>query len=95
MPDKRTTAKAKEDLREGKSASTAAGEFVHREIDRIREGEHGAKNTKQAIAIGLSEARAAGVPIGENPNRPAKRHSAPRKASSETKAKRARRRRRR
>jgi len=69
MPDKRTTAKAKEDLREGKSASTAAGEFVHREIDKIRGGEHGAKNAKQAIAIGLSEARRAGVPIRDNPNR--------------------------
>jgi hypothetical protein len=75
MPDKRTTEKAKEDLREGKSASTAAGEFVHREIDRIREGEHGAANTKQAIAIGLSEARKAGVPIRDNPNRPAKRRT--------------------
>jgi hypothetical protein len=63
MPDKRTTTKAKEDLREGKSASTAAGEFVHREIDKIRGGEHGAKNTKQAIAIGLSKARRAGVDL--------------------------------
>ena len=91
MPDKRTTEKAKEDLREGKSASTAAGEFVHREIDKIREGEHGAKNTKQAIAIGLSEARKAGVPIRDNPNRPAKKRSSPRRRkSSESSAKRSR-----
>jgi hypothetical protein len=69
MPDKRTTEKARRDLKQGKSASTAAGEFVHREIEKIREGEHGAKNAKQAIAIGLSEARRAGVPIGDNPNR--------------------------
>jgi uncharacterized protein DUF6496 len=76
MPDKRTTEKAREDLREGKSASTAAGEFVHREIDKIREGEHGAKNAKQAIAIGLSEARRAGVPIGDNPNRRSRKRKA-------------------
>jgi|SRR6185503_18621936 len=75
MPDKRTTEKARRDLKQGKSASTAAGEFVHREIDKIREGEHGAKNARQAIAIGLSEARRAGVPIGENPNRSSKSSS--------------------
>ena len=63
MPDKRTTQKARKDMRAGKSASTAAGEFVHREIDRIRKGKHGAKNAKQAIAIGLSEARRAGIPV--------------------------------
>jgi hypothetical protein len=63
MPDKRTVQRARKDLRSGKSASTAAGEFVKREIDRIRGGAHGAKNAKQAIAIGLSEARRAGVPI--------------------------------
>lgn len=63
MPDKRTTQKARKDMRAGKSASTAAGEFVHREISQIRKGKHGAKNAKQAIAIGLSEARRAGVPV--------------------------------
>lgn len=63
MPNKRTIQKAKEDKREGKSASTQAGEFVRDEIDRIRRGEHGAKSTKQAIAIGLSEARRAGVDL--------------------------------
>ncbi|HWD40028.1 MAG TPA: DUF6496 domain-containing protein [Fimbriimonas sp.] len=61
MPDKETIKKARELKREGKSASTQAGEFVKAEIDRIREGEHGARSTKQAIAIGLSEARRAGV----------------------------------
>src|ERR1700752_184353 len=60
MPTKRTIEKAREDKREGKSASTQAGEFVHEEIDKIRRGEHGARSTKQAIAIGLSEARPAG-----------------------------------
>jgi hypothetical protein len=63
MPDKRTVEKAKEDLRKGKSPTTAAGEFVREEIDHIREGKHGARSTKQAIAIGLSEARRAGVPL--------------------------------
>jgi len=82
MPDKRTTAKAKEDLREGKSASTAAGEFVHREIDKIREGEHGAKNAKQAIAIGLSEARRAGVPIRDNPNKKSASRTTKKRAST-------------
>jgi hypothetical protein len=63
MPDKSTIEKAKADKRAGKSPSTQAGEFVHREIDKIRAGEHGARSTKQAIAIGLSEARRAGVKL--------------------------------
>ena len=63
MPDRKTTDAARKDLREGKSASTAAGEFVREEMHHIREGKHGAANTKQAIAIGLSKARRAGVPL--------------------------------
>ncbi|MBZ9861164.1 DUF6496 domain-containing protein [Mesorhizobium sp. CA15] len=63
MPDKKTIEKAREDKREGKSASTQAGEFVHAEIDKVRKGKHGARSTKQAIAIGLSEARRAGVDL--------------------------------
>ena len=63
MPSKRTIDKARRDKREGKSASTQAGEFVHEEIDKIRHGEHGARSAKQAIAIGLSEARRAGVDL--------------------------------
>jgi hypothetical protein len=63
MPDKRTIAKARQDKREGKSPSTQAGEFIHDEIRRIRRGQHGARSTKQAIAIGLSEARRAGVDL--------------------------------
>jgi hypothetical protein len=51
-------------LRQGKSASTAAGEFVREEIEHVREGKHGARSAKQAIAIGLSKARRAGVPLG-------------------------------
>src|SRR5579871_2024651 len=63
MPEKETLRKAKEDLREGKSPTTAAGEFVHEEIDHVREGKHGARSPQQAIAIGLSKARRAGVPL--------------------------------
>ncbi|HSD75266.1 MAG TPA: DUF6496 domain-containing protein [Steroidobacteraceae bacterium] len=63
MPTRRTVEKARADLRAGKSASTAAGEFVHEEIEHVRQGKHGAKSTKQAIAIGLSKARRAGVPL--------------------------------
>jgi hypothetical protein len=61
MPDKKTIQRARKDKREGKSPSTQAGEFVHEEIEHIREGKHGARSTKQAIAIGLSKARRAGV----------------------------------
>ena len=63
MPDKETVAKAKQDLKEGKSPSTAAGEFVREEIDHVREGKYGARSPQQAIAIGLSEARRAGIPL--------------------------------
>lgn len=58
MPDEETTRKAKQDLREGKSPSTAAGEFVHEEIEHVREGKHGARSPQQAIAIGLSKSAA-------------------------------------
>lgn len=63
MPEKSAIRAARRDKRQGKSASTQAGEFVHREIDRIRKGKHGARSAKQAIAIGLSEARRAGVDV--------------------------------
>jgi hypothetical protein len=63
MPNKQTIEKARGDKRAGKSASTQAGEFVHEQIDKIRRGAHGARNTKQAIAIGLSQARRAGVDL--------------------------------
>jgi hypothetical protein len=63
MPEKRTIERARRDRREGKSASTQAGEFVREEMEHIREGKHGARSTKQAIAIGLSKARRAGVDL--------------------------------
>jgi hypothetical protein len=79
MPNSTAKKKAERDLAEGKSASTAAGEFVREEMHHIREGKHGARNTKQAIAIGLSEARRAGIPAKPSPA-----------ASEQTKAKAAR-----
>ena len=63
MPEKETIERARQDKREGKSPSTQAGEFVREEIHHVREGKHGARSTKQAIAIGLSKARRAGVDL--------------------------------
>jgi len=63
MPDKDTLRRAKRDKRHGKSPTTQAGEFVREEIRHIREGKHGARSTRQAIAIGLSKARRAGVDL--------------------------------
>lgn len=63
MPEKETIERAQEDAREGKSPSTQAGEFVREEMHHIREGKHGAASSKQAIAIGLSKARRAGVKL--------------------------------
>src|SRR5438876_7529139 len=63
MPEKRTMKRARRDKRQGKSASTQAGEFVREEMHHIRRGKHGARSTKQAIAIGLSKARRAGVKL--------------------------------
>jgi hypothetical protein len=63
MPEKETIERAKQDEREGKSPSTQAGEFIREEIHHIREGKHGAQSPEQAIAIGLSKARRAGVKL--------------------------------
>src|SRR3954447_5874993 len=63
MPERRTIQKARKDKRAGKSTTTQAGEFVHEEIRKIRRGEHGARSPEQAIAIGLSKARRAGVAL--------------------------------
>jgi hypothetical protein len=63
MPEQATIQRARRDAAQGKSASTQAGEFVREQIHHIREGKHGARSTKQAIAIGLSEARRSGVPL--------------------------------
>jgi hypothetical protein len=63
MPRKSTIRRARKDARQGKSPSTQAGEFVREEIEDVRKGIHGVANVKQAIAIGLSKARKAGIPI--------------------------------
>ncbi len=63
MPEKRTLKRARAEKRAGKSPSTQAGEFVREEIHHVRRGKHGAKSTKQAIAIGLSKARRSGVKV--------------------------------
>ena len=63
MPEREVLERAREDKREGKAPSTQAGEFVREEIEHIREGKHGARSAKQAIAIGLSKARRAGVKL--------------------------------
>jgi hypothetical protein len=99
MPDRETRERAKMAKREGKSPSTQAGEYVREEIEHIREGKHGAKSTEQAIAIGLSKARRAGVKLpppekGEAPSETreqAKRDLArARKGTRKTSAKRSR-----
>jgi len=76
MPEKETLERAEEDRREGKAPSTQAGEFVREEIHHVREGKHGARSAKQAIAIGLSKARRAGVPLAGKGKRTKKRPSA-------------------
>ena len=90
MPEKETLRRARADKRAGKSSSTQAGEFVREEMHHIREGKHGARSTKQAIAIGLSKARRSGVKLppprggktstrrsAENATRAARRHARP------------------
>ncbi len=98
MPEKETLERAKKDKREGKAASTQAGEFVREEIEHVREGKHGARSTKQAIAIGLSKARRAGVKLeapekgtaSEETRRQAKKDLAKGKNRSKPSAKRSR-----
>jgi hypothetical protein len=70
MPERETIERAKADKKSGKSASTQAGEFIREEMHHIREGKHGARSTKQAIAIGLSKARRAGVKVGASKKAP-------------------------
>ena len=65
MPEQETVQRARRDEEEGKSPSTQAGEFVREEMHHVREGKHGARSSEQAIAIGLSKARRAGVKVGK------------------------------
>jgi hypothetical protein len=94
MPEKRTLERARKKARAGKAPSTQAGEFVREEIHHVREGKHGARSPQQAIAIGLSKARRAGVKLGPPPKgsqaaRKA-RHSKRRRAQSRPSGRRAR-----
>ncbi len=102
MPERNTIERARRDKRQGKAPSTQAGEFVREEMEHIREGKHGARSTKQAIAIGLSKARRAGVDLkppkkgttSERTRRSAERayargHGAPARAKSSPKRSRA------
>jgi hypothetical protein len=73
MPEKKTIDEARKAKRQGKSPSTQAGAFVHEEIEHVREGKHGARSAKQAIAIGLSKARRAGVKLPPPPKSASKR----------------------
>ena len=79
MPEKETRERARKSAHAGKSPSTQAGEFVHEEIKHVREGKHGARSAKQAIAIGLSEARAAGQKV---PKKTAKKKKSSKKRKS-------------
>src|SRR5438067_8828419 len=98
MPEKQTIERAHKDAQEGKSPSTQAGEFVREEIHHVREGKHGVANSKQAIAIGLSKARKAGVKLSPPPKGTAsaqkekRGHRSSRKTSSSGRRSQARRR---
>jgi len=63
MPERQVIQRAREKARKGRAPSTQAGEFVREEMEHIKQGKHGARSTKQAIAIGLSKARKAGIPL--------------------------------
>jgi hypothetical protein len=79
MPERRTVEKARKDKRAGKSTTTQAGEFVHEEIRKVRRGEHGVRSPQQAVAIGLSKARRAGVAL--RPPRKGKAKASTRKSA--------------
>src|ERR1700751_2260210 len=80
MPEKETIERARQDKREGKSPTTQAGEFIREEMHHIREGKHGARSTKQAIAIGLSKARRAGADLPPPSPGSAKMRASPQRA---------------
>ena len=87
MPEKKTLEKARRAKRAGKAATTQAGPFVEEEIEHIREGKHGARSTKQAIAIGLSKARRAGVKLPPPPKTASERTKRSAKSAAQHKGK--------
>lgn len=90
MPEKKTVERARRAKRSGKAPTTQAGEFVREEIEHVREGKHGARSAKQAIAIGLSKARRAGIKLGPNPKRTTKRRKPVKKKTAKPSPKRSR-----
>ncbi len=78
MPSKTATRRARKDLQQGKRPTTAAGEFVREEMEHVKEGKHGARSRKQIIAIGLSQARRAGIPVPPRKPRSKGRAAGPR-----------------
>jgi Family of unknown function (DUF6496) len=89
MPERKTLQRARRQRRRGKAATTQAGEFVREEIHHVRSGKHGARNSKQAIAIGLSKARRSGVKVPRNPKGRRSRRSTTGKGGRRTAARRA------
>lgn len=87
MPEKKTIQQARKAKRQGKKPSTQAGAFVKKEIEHVRKGKHGARSTKQAIAIGLSKARRAGVNVPKKGKAAAKKTAAKKSTSSSRKRK--------
>ncbi|TAK10468.1 MAG: transcription elongation factor [Candidatus Manganitrophaceae bacterium] len=87
MPEKKTIQQARKAKRQGKKPSTQAGAFVKEEIEHVRKGKHGARSTKQAIAIGLSKARRAGVNVPKKGKAAAKKKTAKKSTSSSRKRK--------
>ena len=88
MPEKKTLKKARKAKRQGKAPTTQAGPFVEEEIEHIREGKHGARSTKQAIAIGLSKARRAGVRLPPPPKTASERTKRSAKSAAKRKGRR-------
>jgi hypothetical protein len=88
MPEKKTLKKARRAKRQGKAPTTQAGAFVEEEIEHIREGKHGARSTKQAIAIGLSKARRSGVKLPPPPRNASERTKRSAKSAAKHKGKR-------
>lgn len=88
MPEKKTVARARRAKSQGKKPSTQAGEFVREEIKHVRKGKHGARSTKQAIAIGISKARRSGVAIPKKGKAAATKTAAKKATSSQSSRKR-------
>lgn len=88
MPEKKTLKKARAAKRAGKAPTTQAGPFVEEEIEHVREGKHGARSTKQAIAIGLSKARRAGVKLPSPPKSASERTKRSAKSAAKRKGRR-------